>query len=300
MKKFIRNSFRKTSGILGPLGFERISLLTGVHKFLHSHLIPDFIEIEGHKLFLDKFDSLNLFMRGSFEEFETEIVKKIIKKGDIVLDVGANIGYYTLIFAKLVGKNGKVFSFEPDPTNFDLLTKNVKINGYENVILVRKALSYKTGKTNLFLSNTNAGDHMIVDTKENRDTVEIEMTTGDDYFRDFSEQLNFIKMDVQGAEIDALRGMSSLLQKINDIKIMIEFAPKWLKNFGYDPLKLLNYLREYDFKLFEIDNDRKKIISVNSKILIKNIRQKGKNEVNLLCSKDGQFLKSQNDLSKFE
>ena len=267
------------------MGFGRIGLLSGANRFLISHVIPDFIEIDGHKLFLDKFDSLGLFRHGFHEEFETEIVKKIIKKGDIVLDVGANIGYFTLIFAKLVGKNGKVFAFEPDPTNFGLLTKNVEINGFKNVILIKKALSDKTGKTNLFLSNWNTADHMIVDPKEKRNSVEIEMTAGDDYFRDFSEQINFIKMDIQGAETDALRGMSSLLQKMNDIKIMIEFAPKWLKNFGYDPLELLNYLKEFGFKLFEIDDDMKKIIPISSQVLIKKYSPEREEHTNLLCSK---------------
>ena len=168
-------SYRKSIGILRHICFKIISQLEGVNWFLRSHVIPEFIEINGHKLFLDKLDSLGIFRHGFYDQFQTEIVKKIIKKGDIVLDVGAHIGYFTLIFAKLVGKNGKVFAFEPDPTNFDLLTKNVEINGYKNVILVRKAFSDKTGKTNLFLSNINAGDHMIIDTKENRNSVEIEV-----------------------------------------------------------------------------------------------------------------------------
>ena len=289
MRKFIRNLYRKTAGILISLGFKRISLLRGVERFLRSQIKPDFIEIDGHKLFLDEWDSLGLFLHGSYEEFETETLKKIIKKNDIVLDVGANIGYFTLLFAKLVGENGKVYAFEPEPTNFDLLKKNFETNGYKNVILVRKALSDKTGKTKLFLSNKNAGEHMMVGTKENRHSIEIEMITGDDYFRDFSGQINFIKMDIQGAEIDALRGMSSLLQKMNEIKIMIEFAPKWLKNFGNDPLELLSLLNEYDFKLSEIDRSSKKIIPIDSQELIKKYPPERKVFTNLLGSKNGHL-----------
>jgi len=288
LRKFIENSYRKTAGILSSLGFGRIGLLRGVERFLRSQIKPDFIEIDGHKLFLDKLDSLELFLHGSHEEFETETVKKIIKKGDIVLDVGANIGYYTLIFAKLVGKDGIVFAFEPEPTNFDLLKKNVTINGYKNVILIRKALSDRTGKTKLFLSEVHLGDHRIIDPKETRNSIEIDTITGEDYFRDLNKKINFIKMDIQGAEILALRGMSSLLQKMNEIKIMIEFAPIWLK-YGNDPLELLSLLNEYDFKVSDIDVSRKKIIPIDSQELIKKYPPERKKHTNLLCSKNGHL-----------
>ena len=96
-------------------------------------------------------------------------------------------------------------------------------------------------------------------------------------------------MDIQGAEIDALRGMSSLLQKMNEIKIMIEFAPNWLKNFGNDPLELLSLLNEYDFKVSEIDGNRKKIIPIDSQKLIKKYPPEREGFTNLLCSKNGHL-----------
>jgi len=268
------------SGILTKYPF-----LKPLKKIIVSQATSNSLKIGEHMMFLDSNDSLEFLTNEKYEEFETEIVKKLIKKGDIVLDVGANIGYFTLIFAKLVGKNGRVFAFEPDPTNFNLLKKNVEANGYQNVILNDKALSNKTGKTKLFLSDTNFGDHMIVDTKEDRNSVEVEMTTGDDYFRDLNEQINFIKMDIQGAEIDALNGMSSLLKKMNDVKILIEFEPRRLKNFVNDTSKLLEILEEFDFKLFEIDDNIKKIIPVDSQKIIKKYPADKEVYTNLLCTK---------------
>jgi len=300
VKTFILILYRKIARFLGILGLRRISLLRDVNRYLDANIKPDFVEIDGHKIFLDKFDSLHLYRRGHYEEYETEIIKKIIKKGDIVLDVGANIGYFTLIFAKLVGKNGKVFAFEPDPKNFDLLSKNIKINGYKNVTLVRKALSDKTAKTNLFLSKTNSVDHRTVDPKENRDSIEIEKITADDYFSDFKEQINFIKMDIQGSEVEALSGLSSLLQKMNDIIIMIEFAPMLLRRVSYGPVELLNYLKEYDFNLFEMDDIESKIIPTSSQALIKKYPPDRKEYTNLLCTKDDQFLKFKNNLSNHQ
>ena len=71
--------------------------------------------------------------RGSYEPLETETVKREIKKGNVVSDIGANIGYFASIVAKLVGEEGKVFAFEPDPGNFALLERNVQTNGYKYV-----------------------------------------------------------------------------------------------------------------------------------------------------------------------
>ena len=85
------------------------------------------------------------------------MIKQEVKEGNNVIDIGANIGYFTLLFAKLVGPNGKVFAFEPDPTNFSILKKNIEENNYDNVILSQKAISDKTETTKLFLCKFSNG-----------------------------------------------------------------------------------------------------------------------------------------------
>jgi len=286
LKKKIGKIYLKIAFILNFLGFGKVVALRKTSSTILSNLRPDYIESEGHKFFLDESDSLHLFPDGIYEEFGTSIVKQMIKKGDVVLDLGAHIGYFTLIFAKLVGENGKVYAFEPSPDNYSLLKKNVQVNGYNNVILVKNGVSNKTGKNMLYLSDSNPGDNMIIDTKENRQSIEIETVRLDDYFRDFKNQINFIKMDIQGAELDALRGMSSLLKKMENIKIMSEFAPKWLKKFGNEPIEYLKLLKEFNFKIFEIDGKKKKISRVNSQELIKKYSPEREEYTNLLCTRD--------------
>lgn len=247
-----------------------------------------FIKVQEQRMFLDKRDSLGLSVRGIYEPFETETVQKEIKEGDIVLDIGANIGYYTLIFAKIVGENGKIFAFEPDPTNFLLLKKNVEINGYKNVILIEKAVFNKTEKARLYLSDNTAIDHRIYNPiykNENRKSINVEAICIDNYFENYAGKIDFIKMDIQGAEASAFQGMSNLLKKNDAIKIITEFFPNGLKAAGTSSEEYLKLLTDSDFKLYDINEQEKKMQSVDVNELLKIYTPEKNNYTNLLCRK---------------
>jgi len=245
-------------------------------------------------MFLDPHDTLKLSTDGIFEPFETNLVKKSIKKGDVVLDIGANIGYYTLVFAKLVGEQGKVFSFEPEPFNFNLLKKNVEINNYQNVILQNSAVSNSEGKIKLYLSHEQSGTHRIYPSEIcSKDYVEVKMMRLDDYFKknSLAEKISFIKIDVEGAELGVLEGMESLLEQNKNLEILIEFIPPYIKEFGSNPMDLLNLLEKYNFKINLINNKTQKLEEIHDKnILLKkyeNYVQGDYPEVtNLLCIKN--------------
>ena len=256
-----------------------------VDNFIVSLLKSDFAEVQGHKMFLDSKDDLRLSIHGVVEPFETELVKKGIKEGDVVLDIGANIGYYTLIFAKLVGEEGKVFAFEPEPENFALLKKNVEINGYKNVILVQKAVSNKTGRTKLYLCEESAGDHRIYDWLDGRQSIEIEVIRLDDYFKDYDGKIDFIKIDIQGAESEAIQGMSNLLDKNKTVKIITEFAPLWLKRSGIEPEEFLKLLQKHDFKLYRVDKQKIKPL-INLRKLLQIYTPENDNFTSLLCLRE--------------
>jgi len=269
----------------------RFHLVRVVHNFIFSHFIchlkSNFAEVRGHMMFLDSKDSLNLSIYGVHEPLETELVKEEIEKGDIVLDIGAHIGYYTLIFANLIGEDGKVFAFEPDPTNFDLLRKNVKINGYKNVILVQKAISHKTEKLKLYLSDDDSGGHAIYNPCDGRrQSIEIEAIRLDDYFQDYEGKIDFIKMDIEGAEEGALRGMSNLLRKNKNAKILTEFWPIALKRYGIDPEEYLKLLIEQGFTLYSINLQEKKIKPANICELSETYTPEKENQTSLLCIRE--------------
>jgi len=288
LSKIIRNIYKKTSNFLSDKHLERYKVARVVSNFLKSQLKTNFVEIDGNKMFLDPLDSLRLSHFGIYEEYETSIVKKIIKKGDVVVDIGANIGYYTLLFAKLVGEQGKVFAFEPESNNFALLQKNLKINGYENVIIIKKAVSDISGKRKLYLNEKNLGQHTTIAPTNNGHAVEVDSIRLDDFFEKSQQKIDFIKIDIEGGEINALKGMSKILKSFRDITLMSEFNPFLLRKFGIDPQEYENLLKDFNFKIYELDGKRKTIIPFDQKRILELHKPDEEYYTNVLCSKNNE------------
>lgn len=221
---------------------------------------PKHVNIEGHYILLDRNNSTGLSSGQIYEPEVTLTAKRLIKTGDIVIDIGANIGYYTLLFAKLVGNDGKVYAFEPDPDNFTLLKKNVEINGYKNIILEQKAVTNKNGTINLYLSETNFGNHKIYNSNEKRRHIEVECIKLDDYANKYfkNKKVNVIKIDTEGAEYSVIEGMTSTLQN-NDIKLLTEFYPyvmkTFMKTFDMVPNDYLNILSKNGFEIHDLQRN---------------------------------------------
>ena len=257
-KKIFSNFFKKIVIHLAGHGIGNNKIVSSIFNYLKSNLKSEFVEIDGNKLFLDKNDSLCLSINGIYEEFETSIVKKEVNSGDVVIDVGANIGYYTLIFAKLVGEKGKIFAFEPDPTNFQLLKKNVEINGFHNVILEQKALSDNSGKMMLSLNNENtAGHHLDFKNQNTTNSTEVDVLSLDEYFLNKNIDINFIKMDVEGAESNVIKGMTNILKNSKDLKMIVEYNPNAINQLGLNPENYLNLLSINGFSFYDIDETTK-------------------------------------------
>lgn len=285
IKKILLASYKAANSVLGGYGIGKFYPIRIGYQFVLERLQSNFAMVLGHKMFLDSKDPLQLSINGIYEEFETSLVNKEIKQGDVVLDIGAHIGYYTLIFAKLVGKKGRVYAFEPDPTNFALLKQNVEINGYKNVILVQKAVSNKNGKLELFLGEVNTADHRIYNSHDARKFIKIESIKLDDYFKDYKGKISFVKIDIQGAEKVAVLGMSELLKKNKSIKIITEFWPIGLKRYGIEPKEYLQLLLKHGFNLYEIIDKQGKIKLTNPKELLNVYTYLKENSTNLVCIK---------------
>lgn len=253
----------------GNCGFEKIYPIRVVYYFLRKKLIADYTVVHGRKMYLDPNDSLDLSINHTYEETETALVKKEVKKGDVVLDIGANIGYYTLIFADLVGETGKVYAFEPDPTNFEILVKNIEVNGFKNIIPVNKAVTNTPGIISFYINKRNTGDNRIVDFEGSGKKIEVESVALDDYFSDYKGSVNFIKMDIQGAEGLALDGMKKLIERNRKIKIISEFWPIEMGKNAVKSIYLLKYFKENDFDFYEVFENSNDIMKTSAEELIR-------------------------------
>jgi len=190
---------------------------------------------------------------GVWEPAETALLLEQLAPGDTVVDVGANIGWYTVLASRAVGEDGLVIAFEPDPTNFELLRRNVEANGCHNVRLERKALSNERGTIELFLHNRNKGMHSALAFQTPDGSIEVEAIPLDDYLADVPRPIDFVKIDVEGAEGMVLEGMRETLVSNAQLKLLVEFAPKRLRRSGCDPRQLLEDFVDADNAILQID-----------------------------------------------
>lgn len=267
-------------------GLGKKPLIKNILKNIEGNLKTEFTEVQGSKMFLDPGDSLDLSINGVYGELDTKIVREQIKEGDIVVDVGANIGYYTLIFAQLVGKSGKVIAFEPEPKNFEILKKNIAINNYDNVIVEQKIVSEKCGSMKLYVSDSDIVGHRIQQMGNLENFVEVESVTLDDYMKklNLDEKVNFIKIDVEGAEPNVLEGSKKILEKNDHLKIFTEFNREVVKNYGTDPKKMIDLLYEKGFEIYLPNYKENKINLTNANELLTSKETLLEN-INLLCKK---------------
>jgi FkbM family methyltransferase len=148
----------------------------------------------------------------------------VLKEGDIVLDIGANIGYYVLIESQLVGEKGKVYAVEPVRSNFELLEKNVQLNNLKNVSTFQFAFGEKDAKSEIYVSDKSNWCAMNKDAAGGKILFaqEVSMQTVDTFLEDKAPP-DFIRMDVEGYEYQVIKGMAKTLK--SNTKILIELHP---------------------------------------------------------------------------
>jgi FkbM family methyltransferase len=196
------------------------------------------------------------------------------KEGDIVVDIGAHMGRYTIISSKRVGANGKVVAIEADPSNFEMLKSNIKLNQLTNVTPLNYAVYSKETKIKLYLPDEESGYTMHHSIMSNYVFTKYKDKTGDKFVEvsantlDYLLQLkgitdvNWVKIDVEGAEFEVLKGAHNVLSNSKDISLLIEVHG----TDTYEPI--IESLRSYNFKIdFEktYENGEKHIIALKDR-----------------------------------
>jgi FkbM family methyltransferase len=193
---------------------------------------------------------------GKYEEYETSLMLRQVRCDSVVVDVGANIGYYTLLMAQ---KAKRVYAIEPEGGNFEILKKNVTANKLKNVVLIKAAAGEKKGEMRLIKDKENFGNHRLKSLSakaaspiEEREKLEkVSVIRLDDIFE--KERVDLIKIDVQGWESAVIEGAKNIIKR-DSPTLFLEYWPEGMKESKLDGGKMLTFLKTVYKKIWQIDD----------------------------------------------
>ena len=199
-------------------------------------------------------------------------IKKTVKKNMVVVDIGANIGVYTLYFSKLVGKGGSVYSIEADKDNYNLLVGNITLNRCNNVLSYCTAIYKKNTEKKFSVNKIHKGDHRLIEGTNSSDDdglVSVKCSTLDYVLAEVEQKIDLIKIDIQGGEIDALEGMIKLLKKFPQIMIIMEYDSTYMAG---NKERFKNICISNKFQIKKIEKDS--LISIEASEILSDKKEK--------------------------
>jgi FkbM family methyltransferase len=282
-------------------GIGRITLFSGLYQKIMLLILPKaerIVEVQGFKIKILTDGHISdiateLLFKGIHEPITTHLFRELINPGDCVVDVGANVGYFTLLASKLVGNRGMVLAFEPDHKNVKLLNDNIKLNKFDNIQTFEVALSNKGGRAVLFTSSKESARHSLIHTKEH-DGDYLVNTERLDVLVDKATKVDFLKTDTEGHELAVLQGAEKTILNNPDIKVLLEVYEDAMAACDVKVETLWLYLiGKLDFSyIYFVDDYSGRIIEIFSPSIYKMDWQElgsksGKNKLacNLLCSR---------------
>ncbi len=240
------------------LGLNKVPLLTRLYNSIAYRKLPDVYTIvpcHGFQMLVHpprrSIIGRSIYLTGVWEPEATRIASQWVKPGMSAVDIGAETGYYTLLFAKLVGPEGQVYSFEPRPSVKQRLDRNVEMNRLNNVRTFPFALFDLPGTAYL-----EEGNDMLLLEKPPTGGLEVGTRVFDQWMADEGiNGVDLIKLDVEGAELNILKGMEKTLAKSRPA-ILVEVHPDKMRGFGCSPTDLVLLLSNYGYSLEPVDRER--------------------------------------------
>lgn len=206
----------------------------------------------------DNFIGKVVAKNGVYEPFESKTILENIKEGDQVINVGANIGYHSLLMANKVGPKGAVYAFEPDPESYSILKKNISANHFKNIKAFPIALSSKKEKKTLFLSKVNFGDNRLFK-HENEKVIGGSVIINADSLDNILKRersyrkIQLIKIDTQGYEPFVVAGASRLLKRDKPL-LFLEYWPYGYRRIRADEKAMIDFLNKIYGNIYMVDN----------------------------------------------
>jgi len=216
----------------------------------------------------------------AYEPYTHYLFENAINPGCTVLDLGAHHGYFSLLAARCVGKEGKVYAFEPAPENFQILKKNIELNKFTNVFPINKAVNDSANPMSFFLCKPNDVSGSLFPTlRPNEFSVPVESVAIDDFLE--GERVDVVKMDIEGSEPSALKGMKRTLSQNKNIVLIVEINPRCLRSAGVEPVDFLAQLADAGFECQLIDEDQRRLYPTNADLILEEESRRG--HFNIYC-----------------
>jgi FkbM family methyltransferase len=216
---------------------------------------------KGIKILLYRDSILSRYIYEGFEKDEIEFLKRILKQGDTFIDIGSNIGLFSLHASKLVGKTGKVFSIEPSPVTYKRLVNNISLNSFDNMTPINKGLSNEEGELSLYISNNGYdawNSFAAVDSNKVQSTVNVPVTTMDKLLKDYNinrDTVSLVKIDVEGWEKFVLQGGRSFLTQFTPV-VMMEFTEANTFSAGYLVQEIYDIMVEMGYNWYKYEKSK--------------------------------------------
>ena len=214
-----------------------MSLLEGLLAALNRLPLGErAVRVDGDRLYAaspDRLLAALAWKTGLRERAERRLIGREVKPGMVAVDVGANLGVHTLALAHAVGPAGRVHALEPDPANFRLLARAVAEASAVQVTLHGAAAAARAGEMDLHLSAVNRGDHRLHPDTATRARVRVPVVVLDELLAG-EPHVDFVKIDVQGAEVAVVRGLERTLARNRAVGVLCELSPGLLRQAGSD------------------------------------------------------------------
>lgn len=202
------------------------------------------VQIGSDRLFadtVDRYAAALAWKHGWLDAGAQRLIAREIRPRMVAVDVGANLGCYTLALARRVGVDGHVYALEPEPRCFELLCRATGGDRCVQVEARQVAAGEYSGWTTLYVAGTDHGDHRVVPAAEERRAVTVRAVSLDDLLADVP-RVDFVKLSVQGAEVSALRGMQRTLARHAQLRVLCAVSPALLERAGAGPDNLFGPL----------------------------------------------------------